>query len=533
MADSTVNNLSQKGVAEDTDALYLVDNSSAATDRRVLAAGLNIWLTQTDLESTVGITPTDARYQPGDIRRYGAGTAQSAATNNTAIANALLCNYAVLVFRDGDGSVYEISQSFTLGLYGQRLIFESNGNLSATDTSDVGPRFKVVTGFPTTGGDAAQAVINFTQRNQQLINTSIACNDIALHGVYATGGNITRCLMKQCLIRDTTGDAVLFEDSTFLNNFESVIVADAGGWGFNFDASSGSAGHTTIGLRGCYVNSATSGGYRFDAVVGFTMDACACDSTPAYAVAMTTGGCGVVNGMDCEGTEQLFDLSDTVSRSRLTVSGSRFLNYGNASVNPADIINNAGSLIVQTCLFQTDLGSTAFLVTSSASETYWKGNRQTPLGSNVEFEDLTNTINASSYVDADNVIHLTNTSGTLERFRVESNSTPRIQIHEIGQSKSVQLVVDAGFLRIQTIDASTKAVEANVLTVDLTNRDIVLSPGSGNDLTLGGATSNIALFGGTPGAKPTITGSRGGNAALADLLTKGAALSIWTDSTTA
>jgi len=43
----------------------------------------------------------------------------------------------------------------------------------------------------------------------------------------------------------------------------------------------------------------------------------------------------------------------------------------------------------------------------------------------------------------------------------------------------------------------------------------------------------IALFNGTPAAKPTITGSRGGNTALTSLLTGLASLNIITDSTTA
>lgn len=45
--------------------------------------------------------------------------------------------------------------------------------------------------------------------------------------------------------------------------------------------------------------------------------------------------------------------------------------------------------------------------------------------------------------------------------------------------------------------------------------------------------TKFALFSGTPAVKPTITGSRGGNAALASLLTGLATLNILTDSTTA
>ena len=45
-------------------------------------------------------------------------------------------------------------------------------------------------------------------------------------------------------------------------------------------------------------------------------------------------------------------------------------------------------------------------------------------------------------------------------------------------------------------------------------------------------TGNIGFYNATPAAKPTITGSRGGNAALASLLTGLAALGLVTDSTT-
>ncbi len=45
--------------------------------------------------------------------------------------------------------------------------------------------------------------------------------------------------------------------------------------------------------------------------------------------------------------------------------------------------------------------------------------------------------------------------------------------------------------------------------------------------------NKFSIFGVAPALRPDITGSRGGNAALADLLTKGATLGLWTDSTSA
>lgn len=45
--------------------------------------------------------------------------------------------------------------------------------------------------------------------------------------------------------------------------------------------------------------------------------------------------------------------------------------------------------------------------------------------------------------------------------------------------------------------------------------------------------TGVGFYNATPIAKPTVTGSRGGNAALADLLTKGALMGLWVDGTSA
>lgn len=59
-----------------------------------------------------------------------------------------------------------------------------------------------------------------------------------------------------------------------------------------------------------------------------------------------------------------------------------------------------------------------------------------------------------------------------------------------------------------------------------------LQGGSGG-VKVGVNDTGLAFYGATPAAKPSITGSRGGNAALTDLLTKLATLGLITDSTSA
>jgi hypothetical protein len=56
---------------------------------------------------------------------------------------------------------------------------------------------------------------------------------------------------------------------------------------------------------------------------------------------------------------------------------------------------------------------------------------------------------------------------------------------------------------------------------------------SGRGHTLDGPGNKVGFYGANPAAKPTVTGSRGGNAALASLLTALATLGLITDSTTA
>ena len=77
-------------------------------------------------------------------------------------------------------------------------------------------------------------------------------------------------------------------------------------------------------------------------------------------------------------------------------------------------------------------------------------------------------------------------------------------------------------------------------SIDITgNGDFSLSIGSGSNVTIDAVTgalqldgSTVGFFGTTPASKPTVTGSRGGNAALASLLTGLETLGLIIDSST-
>lgn len=71
-----------------------------------------------------------------------------------------------------------------------------------------------------------------------------------------------------------------------------------------------------------------------------------------------------------------------------------------------------------------------------------------------------------------------------------------------------------------------------VIQIDSNGGNVLIGTTFSSGVTLGGASSNIAFYGGTRTAQATITGSRAGNAALASLLTALATFGLIVDSTT-
>lgn len=88
-----------------------------------------------------------------------------------------------------------------------------------------------------------------------------------------------------------------------------------------------------------------------------------------------------------------------------------------------------------------------------------------------------------------------------------------------------------GALSVGTLAASGKITASSDLDVVGTATFFGYA-GFGGNIGLGSGVSTIGFYGAAPAAKPTITGSRGGNAALASLLTQLATLGLIADSTT-
>jgi hypothetical protein len=140
--------------------------------------------------------------------------------------------------------------------------------------------------------------------------------------------------------------------------------------------------------------------------------------------------------------------------------------------------------------------------------------------------------NATSITIASNRI-----TGSTHRVGIEETSSPvtagNLIAHNHLAGNAARVATLAGGTvwdnNLFTLATGKQEVITGLLIFDGRNIDI----GTGTGTKIGGIGSVMAFYGNTPIARPTVTGSRGGNAALASLLTQLAALGLVTDSTTA
>lgn len=107
---------------------------------------------------------------------------------------------------------------------------------------------------------------------------------------------------------------------------------------------------------------------------------------------------------------------------------------------------------------------------------------------------------------------------SMGRMLIDSRATDNVYISHRDMTSSSQ----HGLRLVQTGATAVNCASGQSVTI-----------AHANTTRISVNTTGIGLFGVTPVAQPNITGSRAGNAALADLLTKGALVGYWTDGTTA
>lgn len=121
-------------------------------------------------------------------------------------------------------------------------------------------------------------------------------------------------------------------------------------------------------------------------------------------------------------------------------------------------------------------------------------------------------------------------AGTFTEFQVRHSTTPLVTFARAGVARAT-LYFDGDYLAFGVYDAAG-AFLTNPLyhqsSTDILVMNAAISRIAGS---LDHDGSTLGFYGTTPASKPTVTGSRGGNAALASLCTQLAALGLITNST--
>jgi hypothetical protein len=104
-----------------------------------------------------------------------------------------------------------------------------------------------------------------------------------------------------------------------------------------------------------------------------------------------------------------------------------------------------------------------------------------------------------------------------------------------GQGGDILAALGTGTTRngLFQVRISATSNNLNVTPGNTTTDPIVVTPTAAGGLQLVGATNALGFYGAAPAAKPTVSGSQGGNAALASLVAALATLGLITNSTTA
>jgi hypothetical protein len=167
--------------------------------------------------------------------------------------------------------------------------------------------------------------------------------------------------------------------------------------------------------------------------------------------------------------------------------------------------------------------TTGTLVTGNVVKDCNQGGNSTPDDVGVKIRNATSVTVAANRI-----------SGSAHRVGIEETSSPvtagNLFAHNHLAGNAARVATLAGGTvwdsNLYTLATGKQEVITGFLMFDGRNIDI----GTGTGTKIGGIGSVMAFYGNTPIARPTVTGSRGGNAALASLLTQLAALGLITDS---
>lgn len=228
---------------------------------------------------------------------------------------------------------------------------------------------------------------------------------------------------------------------------------------------------------------------------------------------------------DCE----VVGIGDNVNGVHLNAISGQWLIMGNAFIDGAYIYNNIPSAGATIVAIANAYNAHVAVYNNVGGNFRYCGIFQSGSGGALPIEDVTAIFSADHGMQIGGKF---NAGGVLDQSDLASN---RAQL-ALGSLSTTGTVITGANRGLVYTDYSTAVTGPTTMHLqapgNATTNEVTLTGGTAGGHQLRASDNGLGFFGHTPGGRPTVTGSKGANAALASLMSALAGLGLVTDSTT-
>ena len=508
---TSINNLSSTDTIYPGD-LFPIWRTANSDTRKVSLFTLTSYL-QTNLGSGLLITPTGGTASAtaddlfGDLtplRGFGEIVGDGATSNNTAVTFAEASSFKQINVPEGIYRATDIAFGYNL-----TKTYNGPGQIKTNDGNALIPSWRVISSTPVEGNH--NYILTAGNGDAQQVQGFV--------GTWITGA--------ATLTQPPTGYKVIYETAGRLSHF--FVAADAG-WNESTTGNDGRTGYFNNVTIGTQAGNGDAGGYFTSIfVTGVRSAGGGGPGVPTDALAMPAGA--VHAGQVQAGVNDVYLNNIEMNATDNGYRASAGVFVANLSRDNSDTTNNQFWFAFAASSIGTQDADVAFRVGGR-----WK------LGLDLTAATL-NGNQAGIVLKQDQRIFFTGTAGsrycTAPGSAYMLGSSVGIDMH-YNSAVALRVTAQVNPVTYLQVQGTATGVPLSLTTQSTdTNAGVDLQPkGTGSARLLsGGGTAQVqanntglGFFATAPIAKPTVTGSRAGNAALASLLTQLASLGLITDS---
>lgn len=491
--------------------LFAVWRTANSDTRKVSLFTLTDYL-QTNLGSGLLITPTGGTASAtaddlfGDLaplRGFGDIVGDGATSNNTAVTFAEASSFKRINVPEGIYSASDIATGAAL-----TKNYDGPGQIKTADSNAVIPNWRVVSSLPTEGNH--NYILTAGNGDAQEVQDFL--------GTWVTGADT--------LTQPSTGYKIVYDAAGRLDHF---LVNTNAGWNESTTGNGGRTGYFHTVKLGTQAGNGDAGGYYTSVFVSGSRFTGGGPGTPTDALSMPGGV--VHGGQVLAGANDVYLNNIEMNAVDAGYRASAGVFVANLNRTNSDTTNNQFWYAFTAQSIGTQNSDTGFRVSGAwnfgfdATNATLSGNQaaivlkenqriylQATAGS--RFPSAVGT----TYISANSVGIDLNHGGS-PALRITSLTTPvnYIEVQGTTSGTPVQIV--------------TRGTDTNVgFDIRPKGTGAIRLRGGGGTAQFQVTDTGVGFYSTTPIAKPTVTGSRGGNAALQSLLTALANLGLITDS---